>query len=75
MRVNILTNDYMPNSTLGWSFAASWWDDDPVKNNLTYFQNFTQTNSTAFLEHRMEWLNKTVIQYKNNAENRSVGFF
>ncbi|KAJ1029390.1 hypothetical protein NDA13_002641 [Ustilago tritici] len=59
MRVNILTNDYMPNSTLGWSFAASRWDDDPIKNNLTYFQNFTQTNSTAFLEHRMEWLNKT----------------
>ncbi|KAJ1028453.1 hypothetical protein NDA16_001619 [Ustilago loliicola] len=75
MRVSILTNDYMPNSTLGWSFAASKWDDDPVKNNLTYFHNFTETNSTIFLEHRMEWLNKTVIQYKNNAENRSVSFF
>ncbi len=47
----------------------------PVNNNLTYFHNFTQTNSTIFLEHRMEWLNKSVIQYKNNAENRSVGFY
>ncbi|EST07846.1 Acyltransferase 3 [Kalmanozyma brasiliensis GHG001] len=75
MHVNILTHDYMPNSTLGWSFAAARWDDSPVTNNLTYFQNFTQTNSTDFLEHRMEWLNETVIQYKNNAANRSVGFF
>ncbi|SPO23429.1 uncharacterized protein UTRI_02108 [Ustilago trichophora] len=75
MHVNILTNDYMPNSTLGWSFAASRWNDDPVKNNLTYFHNFTKTNSTIFLEHRMEWLNKSVIQYKNNAENKSVNFF
>ncbi|SPC67213.1 uncharacterized protein UHOD_11475 [Ustilago sp. UG-2017b] len=65
MRVNILTNDYVHNSTLGWSFAASRWDDNPIKNNLTYFQNFTQTNSTAFLEHRMEWLNKTYKKGKD----------
>ncbi|PWY98502.1 hypothetical protein BCV70DRAFT_201814 [Testicularia cyperi] len=75
MHVNILSNDYMPNSTLGWSFAASRWDDNPVKTNLTYLQNFTLTNETAFIEHRMEWLNSTVIQYKNNAENESVNFF
>lgn len=75
MHVNILTNDYMPNSTLGWSFAATRWDDDPVKTNLTYLQNFTIANETAFLEHRMEWLNQTVIQYKNDAENKSVSFF
>ncbi len=75
MHINILTHDYMPNSTLGWSFAAARWDDAPVTNNLTYFHNFTETNSTIFLEHRMEWLNNTVIQYKNNAANKSVSFF
>ena len=75
MYVNILTNDFMPNSTLGWSYSAARWNDDPFKNNLTYFHNFTQTNSTIFLEHRMEWLNNTVIQYKNNAANKSVSFY
>ncbi|CBQ72133.1 conserved hypothetical protein [Sporisorium reilianum SRZ2] len=73
--MNILTNDYMPNSTLGWSHSAARWNDDPVQNNLTYFNNFTLTNSTAFLEHRLEWLNKSVIQFKNNAANKSVSFF
>lgn len=75
MHVDILTHDYMYNSTLGWGYSAARWNDDPLKTNLTYFQNFTQTNATAFLEHRMEWLNSTVIQYRNNAENQSVNFY
>ncbi|TKY87309.1 hypothetical protein EX895_003986 [Sporisorium graminicola] len=75
MYVSILTNDFMPNSTLGWSHSAARWNDNPVKTNLTYFHNFTQTNSTIFLEHRMEWLNNSVVQYKNNAANKSVTFY
>lgn len=74
MHIDIMTHDYMYNSTLDWSFSAARWNDDPIKTNLTYFQNFTLTNSTVFLEHRMEWLNSSVIQFKNNADNQSVTF-
>ncbi|CDW98355.1 hypothetical protein, partial [Sporisorium scitamineum] len=31
MYLNILTNDFMPNSTLGWSHSAARWNDDPEK--------------------------------------------
>ncbi|PWN34137.1 uncharacterized protein FA14DRAFT_173845 [Meira miltonrushii] len=80
--MGIFLSDNPQNSTLRWSFSASGANADPVKTNLTYLHdgsdprnvNLTWLNTDSPIEHRLDWLNHKMVQFRNNGLNSSTDF-